>query len=47
MPYRLVTGGVIKPLSLPSGDYTIEVIVWDKLRKKDSIVRRESDFSIE
>lgn len=47
LPYRVVTGGVIKPLSLPSGDYTIEVIVWDKLRKKDSIVRRETDFSVE
>ena len=47
LPYRVVTGGVIKPLILPSGDYTVEVIVWDKLRKKDSIVRRETDFSVE
>jgi VWFA-related protein len=47
LPYRVVTGGVIKPLVLPSGDYTVEVIVWDKLRKKDSIVRRETDFSVE
>jgi hypothetical protein len=47
LPYRVVTGGVIKPLVLPSGDYTVEVIVWDKLRKKDSIIRRETDFSVE
>lgn len=47
LPYRVVTGGVIKPLILPSGDYTVEVIVWDKLRKKDSIIRRETDFSVE
>jgi VWFA-related protein len=47
LPYRIVTGGVIKPLILPSGDYTVEVIVWDKLRKKDSIIRRETDFSVE
>jgi hypothetical protein len=25
----------------------VEVIVWDKLRKKDSIIRRETDFSVE
>jgi len=46
-PYRIVTGGLIKPLALPSGDYTVEVIVWDKLRKKDTIIRRETDFSVE
>ena len=47
LPFRIVTGGVIKPLALASGDYIVEVIVWDKLRKKDSIIRRESDFSVE
>ena len=47
LPYRVVTGGLIKPLALPRGDYTVEVIVWDKLRKKDSIIRRETDFSVE
>ncbi|HSB10824.1 MAG TPA: VWA domain-containing protein [Blastocatellia bacterium] len=46
-PFRTVTGGVIKPLALPPGDYTLEVVVWDKLRKKDSIIRRETDFSVE
>jgi VWFA-related protein len=47
LPYRVVTGGVIKPLNLPAGDYSVEVIVWDTLRKKDSIIRRETDFSVE
>ncbi len=47
LPYRIVTGGVIKPLALPPGDYTVEVIVWDKLRKKDSVIRRETDFGVE
>jgi len=47
LPFKTVIGGVIKPLGLPPGDYSLEVIVWDKLRKKDSIIRRETDFSVE
>jgi|GEM_PF-1421979 len=47
LPYRVVTGGVIKPLALAHGEYTVEVIVWDRLRKKDSVIRRESDFTVE
>ena len=47
-PSRIVTGGVIKLLGLAPDDYTLEVTVRDKLRKKqDSIVRREMDFSVE
>jgi len=47
-PLRIVTGGVIKLLALSPDDYTIEVTVRDKLRKKEeSIVRREMDFSVE
>jgi VWFA-related protein len=47
-PSRIVTGGVIKLLGLAPDDYTIEVSVRDKLRKKqDGIVRREMDFSVE
>jgi len=47
LPYRVVTGGVIKPLALPPGEYSLEVIVWDKLRKKDTLIRRETDFSVQ
>lgn len=47
-PGRIVSGGVVKLLSLSPDDYTIEVTVRDKLRKKeDSIIRREMDFSVE
>ena len=47
-PSRIVTGGVIKLLGLTADDYTIEVTVRDKLRKKqDSLIRREMDFSVE
>jgi VWFA-related protein len=47
-PFRVVTGGVIKLVSLAPDDYTIEVTVRDKMRKKeDSIIRREMDFSVE
>lgn len=47
LPFKTVTGGIIKPLALPPGDYTLEVVVWDRLRKKDSIIRRETDFTVE
>jgi len=46
-PFKTVTGGVIKPLALQPGEYTLEVVVWDRLRKKDSIIRRETDFTVE
>lgn len=47
-PSRIPAGGMIKLQSLAPDDYTIEVTVRDKLRKKqDSIVRREMDFSVE
>jgi hypothetical protein len=47
-PFRIVTGGVIKLISLAPDDYTIEVTVRDTLRKKaESLVRREIDFTVE
>jgi VWFA-related protein len=46
-PSRIVTGGIIRLTGLAPDDYTIEVSVRDKLRKKDSVVRREMDFSVE
>ena len=47
-PGRIVTGEVIKLLSLAPDDYTIEVTVRDKMRKKeDSLIRREMDFTVE
>lgn len=47
-PARIVTGGVIGLVSLAPDDYTIEVTVRDKVRKKaDSVIRREIDFSVE
>lgn len=48
LPFRIVTGGVIKLASLAPDEYTIEVTVADKLRKKEnSVIRREMDFSVE
>lgn len=47
-PARVVTGGVIKLVGLAPEDYTLEVTVRDKLRKKgESVIRREMDFSVE
>ena len=48
-PTRIVTGGVIKLLTLQPDDYTLEVTVRDKLRGKDSrsIIHQEMDFSVE
>ena len=45
-PFRIITGGVIKLLSLTPDDYTLEVVVRDKLRKKEAVTRREIDFSV-
>jgi len=46
---RIITGGVIKLLKLQPDDYTLEVIVRDKLRGKESrgVVRQEMDFTVE
>jgi VWFA-related protein len=46
-PFRIITGGVITLLSLTPDDYTLEVTVRDKLRKKEAVARREIDFSVE
>jgi VWFA-related protein len=48
-PSRIITGGSIVLKNLAPGDYTLEVIVKDKLEKKSSrgVVRQEIDFSIE
>jgi VWFA-related protein len=46
-PFRIITGGVITLLSLAPDDYTLEITVRDKLRKKDAVAQREIDFSVE
>lgn len=48
-PTRVITGGMIKLVKLSPDDYTLEVIVRDKLRGKQSrsVVRQEMDFSVE
>jgi hypothetical protein len=46
-PARVVTGGIITRITLAPDDYTMEVTVRDKLRKKDGVIRREMDFSVE
>jgi VWFA-related protein len=46
-PSRIVTGGVIALLKLAPDDYTLELTVRDKRRKKDNVVRTEMDFSVE
>lgn len=46
-PFRIITGGVITLGGLTPDDYTLEVTVRDKLRKKDGVTRREIDFSVE
>jgi hypothetical protein len=46
-PSKIVTGGVIQLLKLAPDDYTLEVTVRDKRRKKDNVVRTEMDFSVE
>lgn len=46
-PSRIITGGVITLLKLAPDDYTLEVTVRDKRRKKDNVVRTEMDFSVE
>jgi hypothetical protein len=46
-PSKIITGGVITLLKLVPDDYTLEVTVRDKRRKKDNVVRTEMDFSVE
>src|SRR5215471_16213525 len=48
-PRRIITGGTLTLGQLVPGDYTLEVTVTDKLRKKESraVVRQEIDFSVE
>ena len=46
-PSKIITGGVITLLKLAPDDYTLEVTVRDKRRKKDNVVRTEMDFSVE
>jgi VWFA-related protein len=47
-PSRIITGGVIQLGGLAPGDYTLEVTVTDKLRKKDKgVSRQELDFTVE
>jgi VWFA-related protein len=48
-PARIVAGGGLQLRALAPGDYTLELTVIDKLRKKDSksIARQEIDFSVQ
>ncbi len=47
-PGRIVTGAIIQLTKLAPDDYVLEVIVTDKLRKKEvGVVRQEIDFRIE
>src|SRR5215467_14315121 len=48
-PKRILAGGTLTLGQLVPGDYTLEVTVTDKLRKKESraVVRQEIDFSVE
>ena len=48
-PSRIVAGGGLQLRALAPGDYTLELTVIDKLRKKDShsIARQEIDFSVQ
>ncbi len=47
-PSRIITGGIIQLSGLAPDDYTLEVTIVDKLRKKeDALARQEIDFSVE
>jgi hypothetical protein len=48
-PKRIISGGTLTLGQLAPGDYTLEVTVRDKLRKKESraVVKQEIDFSVE
>ena len=49
VPSRILTGGVLQLGAMPPDDYTLEVTVFDRSRKKDSraVARQEIDFSVE
>jgi hypothetical protein len=47
-PSQILTGGVVQLGGLAPGDYTLEVTVTDKLRKKDKgISRQEVDIIVD
>jgi len=48
-PSRIVTGGGLQLRALAPGDYTLELTVVDKLRKKENhnVARQEIDFSVQ
>lgn len=46
-PSRLIIGGTFQMKSLEPDEYTLEITVIDKLRKKDALVRQEIDFTVE
>lgn len=48
-PARIVSGGVVKLRTFQPDEYTLEVTVRDKLRRKESrsVIRQEMDFSVE
>ena len=46
-PLRIITGGIMQLAKLPPDDYTLELTITDRLRKKDNTLRQEIDFSIE
>jgi len=48
-PKRIIAGGNLTLGQLAAGDYTLEITVRDKLRKKESrsVVKQEIDFSVE
>lgn len=46
-PSRIIIGGTFQMKSLAPDEYTLEITVIDKLRKKDAVVRQEIDFTVE
>jgi VWFA-related protein len=48
-PNRIITGGIVRLLKLQPDDYTLQVIIRDKLRANDgrAVVRQEMGFSVE
>jgi VWFA-related protein len=46
-PGRLITGGIMQLTGLKPGEYTLELTLTDKLRKKDATLRQEIAFSVQ
>ena len=46
-PRSILTSRTFKLGSYPSGDYTLEVVIIDRLRRKDNVARQEIDFEID